>query len=108
MRKNFVGTGNDAFVCAHCSNNVAPLTSGSYRNHCPQCLFSKHVDVVPGDRRATCGGLMAPIGVEHSSKKEWVVVHRCLSCGFIRRNKAALDDVQPDDFTTIIALTGSP
>ncbi len=107
MRKNFIGKGNDAFVCAQCNSSVEPLTSGSYRNHCPRCLFSKHVDVVPGDRLASCGGLMEPVNVEYASKKGWMVMHRCMACGFARPNKAALRDVQPDDFSRIIALASS-
>ncbi|WDF05905.1 RNHCP domain-containing protein [Shouchella hunanensis] len=34
--------------------------NGSYRNHCPFCLYSKHQDIIPGDRASTCGGLMEP------------------------------------------------
>ncbi|WP_420871372.1 RNHCP domain-containing protein [Lysinibacillus xylanilyticus] len=48
---------------------VEPLTNGSFRNHCPKCLFSKHVDTVPGDRASTCKGLMRPIGVDYTEKK---------------------------------------
>ncbi len=108
MRKNFLPSGNDAFVCNYCGRNVEPLTSGSYRNHCPFCLYGKHVDIIPGDRSETCQGLMQPVGVDHDSKKEWIIVYRCVKCGIVRRNKAALEDRQPDDFELIIALTSSP
>ena len=85
---------------------MRPLSSGGYRNHCPVCLHSLHVDVNPGDRAADCGGVMEPVAVEHSSKKGWVLVHRCRDCGAARRNKAALDDSnQPDDYEAIIALS---
>ena len=38
------------FNCEHCGKEVLPLSDGSYRNHCPYCLYSKHVDIVLGDR----------------------------------------------------------
>lgn len=108
MRKNFLPSGNDAFVCEYCRQNVEPLTSGSYRNHCPFCLYCKHIDVVPGDRAATCQGLMEPVGVEYSAKKGWIILHRCTRCNEMHRNKAALNDVMSDDYERIIALASSP
>ncbi len=107
MRKNFLGKGNDGFVCAQCCQVIHPLTSGSYRNHCPFCLFSKHVDVIPGDRLATCHGFMEPIAVDYSAKKGWIIIHRCLKCGIIRRNKTALEDGQSDDYEKLIVLASS-
>jgi hypothetical protein len=44
-------TENTGFRCEHCQQMVQPVTNGSYRNHCPFCLHSKHVDIMPGDRR---------------------------------------------------------
>ena len=58
---------NTAFTCEHCGREVVPLTSGSYRNHCPFCLYSKHVDALPGDRMSECGGLMEPVGLTYKS-----------------------------------------
>ncbi len=106
--KRFVGQGaNQPFECAVCGAEVPPLAGGGYRNHCPRCLSSLHVDVNPGDRAADCLGIMDPVAVESSGKKGWVIVHRCRKCGSVRRNKAALDDpVAPDDFDAIIALAG--
>lgn len=98
-RKNFYGTGNDSFVCENCGHAVTKLT-GSYRNHCPKCLYSKHVDVVAGDRLATCHGLMRPVSVEQDSKKGWVITHEC-HCGHVRRNRVAKDD----DFDVVITLS---
>jgi DNA-directed RNA polymerase subunit RPC12/RpoP len=86
-------TENTGFTCARCGMVVAALANGSYRNHCPRCLYSRHVDVRPGDRAAGCRGLMEPIGLDHHSKKGDVVVHRCLNCGSLERNRAAPDDV---------------
>lgn len=97
---------NNAFVCEHCGAQVQPLRNGSVRNHCPECLHSKHVDVLPGDRASTCLGVMVPAGVEQNGKKGWVIVHQCRTCGFTGRNRAALDDPdQPDDWDVLIAIS---
>jgi RNHCP domain len=85
---------NVGFACAHCGSAVAPLQNGSYRNHCPFCLYSRHVDRRPGDRACSCRGLMAPIDVDFRSGKGLLVVHRCVRCGFVGRNRAAPDDVE--------------
>ncbi|MFN3266734.1 MAG: RNHCP domain-containing protein [Deinococcales bacterium] len=107
MSRRFTVQGtNSAFVCVQCGTNVSPLQNGSVRNHCPNCLYSLHVDEFPGDRASTCGGVLEPVGVEHNSKKGWVVLHRCQKCGALRRNKAALDDPQqPDDYVLFVALS---
>ena len=94
---------NTGFVCAHCRRHVKPLTSGSYRNHCPFCLFSRHVDVVPGDRRSGCGGLMEPVGLRRS-KKGFQVIHRCLRCRVERLNRIAENTEQPDDIEALVQL----
>jgi len=100
MRKNFYGTGNDAFACENCGQAVAALTNGSFRNHCSHCLWCKHVDVVSGDRQAECQVLMEPVRAEQHSKKGWMVVHSCTGCGFERRNIVAPDD----DFEQLLEL----
>ena len=104
--KRFTARGaNQPFTCLHCGADVPPLAKGGIRNHCPYCLHSLHVDVNPGDRAADCGGLLEPILVEYSGKKGWVIVHRCLRCGALRRNKAALDDQNaPDDYELLLGL----
>lgn len=107
MRRRFIGTGNAAFVCSHCGLAVPPLRRG-YRNHCPRCLYSQHVDEAPGDRAATCGGLMAPVALDHDGKKGYVIIHRCLRCGAVRRNRAAQDDPCPDDWEALVRLSRSP
>jgi RNHCP domain len=64
------------------------------------------VDEFPGDRASECGGMLEPVSVEHSGKKGWIIVHRCRTCGAIRKNKAALSDpVMPDDFEVIVKLS---
>jgi hypothetical protein len=63
-------------------------------------LWSKHVDVFPGDRLEECKGLMEPISVEQK-RGQFVIVHRCRKCGFTRRNKT----VPSDDFESILSLS---
>ncbi|HEY7173876.1 MAG TPA: RNHCP domain-containing protein [Micromonosporaceae bacterium] len=82
-------TENTPFTCGHCGVRVSALAGGGYRNHCPDCLYSLHVDVRPGDRANPCRGLMAPIGVEYRSSKGHMIVHRCLRCGHVGRNRVA-------------------
>lgn len=83
---------------------MLPLKNGSYRNHCPYCLFSLHVDHKPGDRNNQCKGLMRPIGIRHSSKKGIQIVHECTKCGIIKVNKIADYDMQSDTIDEIIKL----
>lgn len=97
---------NDSgFVCDNCGLQVEPLGYTS-RNHCPRCLYSRHVDVNPGDRQNACGGLMRPVRAEPDPKRGYIITHKCTRCGAIRRNKAAHDArLQPDNMALIIALT---
>ena len=95
---------NTGFVCAHCCKVVKQLTNGSYRNHCPWCLWSVHVDCKPGDRAETCQGLMEPIELLRN-KKGWQVVHRCVRSGGVRVNKVAAATDQPDDIDAIIKIS---
>ena len=80
------------------------MRNGGYRNHCPFCLYSLHVDRRPGDRASHCRALMEPIALEYRPSKGYVVVHRCLRCGFVRPNRVATDPEQPDDLEAIIRL----
>ncbi|HKA69418.1 MAG TPA: RNHCP domain-containing protein [Actinomycetes bacterium] len=81
-----------------------PLTNGSYRNHCPQCLYSKHVDDRPGDRAADCGGLMRPIALDYRRAKGQLLIHRCDRCGRVRRNRVAADCEQPDHLDALLRV----
>ena len=76
------------FVCEKCG---AVVKGNGYTNHCPQCLWSKHVDVHPGDRAAACGGLMEPIAVEQEGKDQ-MIVQKCVVCGHTRRNTVVPGD----------------
>ena len=82
---------DEEFVCENCGYNAKKL-GYSCRNHCPKCLFSKHVDINPGDREENCHGLLEPIGLEINGKKGYVIIFKCQKCGAIRKNKAAEDD----------------
>jgi rubrerythrin len=95
---------NQGFTCEYCGTDVLPVTNGSYRNHCPVCLYSKHVDDYPGDRAGYCAGLMQPVSVSYHSKKGYQLTHRCLKCGFVTVNKVARETQQPDDFEKVLAL----
>lgn len=97
-------TENTGFRCVVCGESVRPLSNGSYRNHCPYCLSSLHVDgTVPGDRAATCGGVMDAVGVVRVSKG-WQLVHHCRRCGVIKRNRMAMETDQPDDLELVTRL----
>lgn len=92
----------DEFRCRHCGRFVGPIPwGGKHRNHCPYCLYSRHVDGArPGDRASECGGSMAPIGAFTRRNGEHVILHRCLGCGFERYNRIAPDD----DFDLVLRL----
>lgn len=84
----------NAFRCVDCRLDVpldAPGTA--HRNHCPNCLASRHVDGrIPGDRAAGCGGRMAVLSLSVRADGEWMIIHQCLSCGELSANRIAGDD----------------
>jgi hypothetical protein len=82
-----------AFTCIHCGQRVEARAYGTHhRNHCPYCLWSRHVDQQPGDRRCACRGPMEPVGIEVRPDGEWAIIHRCRACGQVRFNRIAGDD----------------
>lgn len=84
------------FACEHCGRKVK---GSGYTNHCPRCLWSKHVDIDPGDRKEQCGGMMEPVAAE-SKDGGYVITHRCVKCRYEKRNKAS----ENDDFDVILEL----
>lgn len=76
------------FTCLHCG---ASVQGNGYTNHCPVCLWSRHVDVHPGDRASECGGMMEPVSVLFS-RNGWILTHRCVLCGYEKRNRSADED----------------
>lgn len=96
MVKNFTRTVED-FTCAVCGTFVH---GNGYTNHCPNCLSSKHVDINPGDRASTCGGVMLASALDVKNGERYIV-HKCTKCSHTRCNKVAPED----DFNAILALS---
>ncbi len=82
---------DEEFICENCREKVKPL-GYSCRNHCPKCLYSKHVDINPGDREELCHGMLEPIDIEINPKKGYMIIFKCKKCGKITKNKVAEDD----------------
>ncbi|MFS0673017.1 RNHCP domain-containing protein [Ornithinibacillus sp. 179-J 7C1 HS] len=93
---------NTGFQCGHCGSKVLPLTNGSFRNHCPYCLYSKHLDENLGDRSSLCQGLMEPIELIYHTKKGYQIVHRCCTCHKVQRNIMAVNTVQEDNIFLLL------
>jgi hypothetical protein len=83
---------------------VPANTDGHYRNHCPHCLWSLHVDELPGDRASDCRAPMEPVGLVEKSGKGWQVVHRCTRCGHRQPNRLVRDGEAPDDLDLVLSL----
>ncbi len=94
---------DEEFTCEHCHKHVPKLHYTS-RDHCPYCLYAKHVDVNPGDRMEECHGMLKPIGIENNPKKGYVIIYQCEKCGAIRKNIVAKDD----DMNLVIQLSANP
>ncbi len=88
------------FTCDVCGTFVK---GNGYTDHCPKCLWSKHVDISPGDRQAKCGGLMEPVGATQKQGK-WYIFYRCQKCHHERYNIASPED----NFNKIIELSTHP
>jgi Zn finger protein HypA/HybF involved in hydrogenase expression len=87
MIRKFQRTVED-FVCENCG---AKVQGNGYTNHCPVCLWSKHVDVNPGDRANPCGGLMEPVDT-YFKAQQWYLKHRCQKCELEKNIKIAKED----------------
>lgn len=90
---------DEEFICENCGKKVLPL-GYTARDHCPFCLYSKHVDIMPGDRKNTCKGLLKPVGIE-KFKDTYKILYRCEKCGETHKNIMAKDD----DMDLIIELS---
>lgn len=97
--KRFQRTEED-FHCLHCGLFVK---GNGYTNHCPRCLWSRHVDIRPGDRAETCGGLMEPLGID-TKGGEYMITHKCEKCGTQKHNSTSPED----NIERIIELTARP
>ena len=90
---------DEEFICENCNKKVSKLGYTS-RDHCPFCLYSKHVDIYPGDRKNTCNGLLIPIEIE-KYKDTYKIIYKCEKCNEIHKNIVAKDD----DINKIIEIS---
>jgi hypothetical protein len=94
-----------SFTCTRCKAHVPAAHFGTrHRNHCPRCLWSRHLDDEPGDRRCPCAQPMEPIAIEVRETGEWAIVHRCTGCSMLRTNRIAGED----DERALLALALRP
>lgn len=90
---------DEEFICENCGKKVEKLNYTA-RDHCPFCLYSKHVDINPGDRQNNCKGLLEPIDIEKYNNT-YKIVYKCEKCGKLHKNIIAKDD----DMNVIINLS---
>ncbi len=81
---------DEDFTCENCGFEVKKL-GYTARDHCPNCLYSKHVDINPGDRQNTCKGLLKPVGIE-KFKDSFKILYKCEKCKNDHKNIMATDD----------------
>lgn len=81
---------DENFICDNCKKEVKKLNY-SARDHCNYCLYSKHVDINPGDRLNNCHGLLMPIGIE-KHRHTYKIIYKCLKCDLNHKNIMANDD----------------
>jgi len=84
------------FICEHCG---AEVKGNGFTNHCPKCLWCKHVDINPGDRKESCGGLMEPVQIISEREGE-SIVHKCVICKKEKKNHVSKED----DFDSILSV----
>ena len=89
---------DESFVCEKCGKKVKKL-GYTARDHCPYCLYSKHVDINPGDRNNSCKGMLEPVGIE-KFKDSFKIIYLCEKCHKTHKNIMARDD----DMNKIIKL----
>lgn len=90
---------DEEFKCEKCGKKVNKANYTA-RDHCKYCLYSKHVDINPGDRLNNCKGLLKPVGIE-KFKDTYKIVYKCEKCNQIHKNIMANDD----NFDLIIELS---
>ena len=90
---------DEEFICENCHKKVSKLQY-SARDHCPYCLYSKHVDINPGDRLNECQGLLRPIDIE-KHKNTYKIIYECEKCHEQHKNVIANDD----DINEIIKIS---
>ena len=75
-------------MCEHCGTYVK---GNGYTDHCPSCLWSKHVDIYPGDRKAKCNGLMEPVDLK-TKNGMYTIYYKCTKCGYLFKVKSSSND----------------
>lgn len=90
---------DENFICENCNKSVKKLKYTA-RDHCPYCLYSKHVDINPGDRLNTCKGMLKPVKIE-KFKNTYKIIYKCEKCKSLHKNIMANDD----DMDLIIELS---
>jgi Zn finger protein HypA/HybF involved in hydrogenase expression len=88
------------FSCKKCGFFVR---GDGFTDHCPRCLWSRHVDINPGDRNENCRGMMEPTGAKKEGE-EYIIYYRCVECGFVQRVKKGKND----NFEEIIKISKTP
>lgn len=81
---------DEEFICENCKKKVKKL-GYTARDHCPNCLYSKHVDINPGDRNNPCMGMLKPIEIE-KFKNSFKIIYKCEKCNEKHKNIMANDD----------------
>jgi len=81
---------DEEFICENCKQKIEKLNYTT-RDHCNHCLYSKHLDINPGDRQNKCKGLLKPIGIE-KFKNTYKIIYKCEKCNEIHKNIMANDD----------------
>ena len=94
--KKFQRTIED-FKCEKCGFDV---NGDGYTNHCPNCLWSKHVDINPGDRKCDCSGMMKPTDLINKGDV-FYITHKCVECDHEKNNKA----LKGDNFNELVNLS---
>lgn len=89
IRKNPIFV-DEGFECDYCSQ-IVPIGGVMIRDHCPFCLWGRHLDRIPGDRSAKCSGMMKPESFEVLSGNTWIH-YCCTSCAHRFRVRAHPDD----------------
>jgi len=85
------------FTCKNCNQSVI---GNGYTNHCPNCLYSIHIDKYPGDRQESCLGIMSPIEIITKGGDAKYIVHICNLCKIKKKNILS----KQDSIKTIISI----
>lgn len=108
------GQTEDGFLCKQCNAFVSSasfLSGVQNRNHCPYCLWSRHLDLYEaGDRLSACKAPMKPIALTvkatrnkyGSGRGELMLIHLCIECGRLSLNRIAADDDPQKIFSVFV------